>query len=97
MAQLVQYITGSSYANIVVENSGLPAAKTSNVDESKLSSLYRDLLTLNNESQYAPVFDVQLNPQIVDAFYSNTQELLIGTITPQRYAELIQAEVDNTR
>ncbi|MDR1105267.1 MAG: extracellular solute-binding protein [Treponema sp.] len=97
MAQLVQYITGSSYANIVVENSGLPAAKTSGVDESKLSPLYRDLLALNNESQYAPVFDVQLNPQIVDAFYSNTQELLIGSITPQRYAELIQAEVDKTR
>jgi raffinose/stachyose/melibiose transport system substrate-binding protein len=97
MAQLVQYVTGSGYANIVVENSGLPAAKTSGVDESKLSPLYRNLLTLNNESQYAPVFDVQLNPQIVDAFYSNTQELLIGSITPQRYAELIQAEVDNTR
>jgi raffinose/stachyose/melibiose transport system substrate-binding protein len=97
MAQLVQYVTGADYANIVVENSGLPASKTSNVDESKLSPLYRDLLTLNNESQYAPVFDVQLNPQIVDAFYSNTQELLIGTITPQRYAELIQAEVDKTR
>ncbi|MDR1288182.1 MAG: extracellular solute-binding protein [Treponema sp.] len=97
IAQLVHYITGPSYANIVVENSGLPAAKTSNVDESKLSPLYRDLLALNNESQYAPVFDVQLNPQIVDAFYSNTQELLIGSITPQRYAELIQAEVDKTR
>jgi raffinose/stachyose/melibiose transport system substrate-binding protein len=97
MAQLVQYVTGSNYANIVVEHSGLPASKTSNVNESALSPLYRELLTLNNESQYAPVFDVQLNPQIVDAFYSNTQELLIGTITPQRYAELIQAEVDKTR
>ncbi|MDR1617828.1 MAG: extracellular solute-binding protein [Treponema sp.] len=97
MAQLVQYITGPEYANIVVEYSGLPASKTSSVDESKLSTLYRELLALNNESQYAPVFDVQLNPQIVDAFYSNTQELLIGAITPQRYAELIQAETDATR
>jgi raffinose/stachyose/melibiose transport system substrate-binding protein len=97
MAQLIQYITGSGYANVVVENSGLPASKTSNINEAGLSPLYRELLALNNESQYAPVFDVQLNPQIVDAFYSNTQELLIGTITPQRYAELIQAEVDKTR
>ncbi|MDR1421134.1 MAG: extracellular solute-binding protein [Treponema sp.] len=97
MARLVQYVTGSDYANIVVTNSGLPSSKASGVDESRLSPLYRELLALNNESQYAPVFDVQLNPQIVDAFYSNTQELLIGTLTPQRYAELIQAETDATR
>jgi raffinose/stachyose/melibiose transport system substrate-binding protein len=97
MARLVHYVTGPDYANIVVEHSGLPASKTTNVDESKLSPLYRDLLALNNEFQYAPVFDVQLNPQIVDAFFSNTQELLIGSITPQRYAELIQVEVDRTR
>jgi len=97
MAQLLYYITGSDQAKIVVENGGLPASKPVGVDESKLPPLYRELLRLNNESQYAPVFDVQLNPQVVDAFYANTQDLLINRMTPQRYAELIQAEMDKSR
>ena len=97
MAQLLYYITNSEEAKIVVENGGLPAAKAAGVDESKLPPLYGELLRLNNESQYAPVFDVQLNPQIVDAFYANTQDLLINRLTPQRYAELIQAELDKSR
>ena len=97
MAQLLYYLTGSDLAKVVVENGGLPAAKAVNVDESKLPALYRELLRLNNESQYAPVFDVQLNPQVVDAFYANTQDLLINKLTPQRYAELIQGELDSSR
>ncbi|MDR0639842.1 MAG: extracellular solute-binding protein [Spirochaetaceae bacterium] len=97
IAQLLYYITNSEEGTIVVENGGLPAAKTPNVNQSKLSPLYKQLLALNNESQYGPVFDVQLNPQVVDAFYANTQELLLGSLTPQRYAELIQAELDKTR
>ncbi|MDR1468253.1 MAG: extracellular solute-binding protein [Spirochaetaceae bacterium] len=97
MAQLLYYLTNSEEGTIVVENGGLPAAKTPNVNQSKLSPLYKQLLALNNESQYGPVFDVQLNPQVVDAFYANTQELLLGSLTPQRYAELIQAEQDKTR
>jgi raffinose/stachyose/melibiose transport system substrate-binding protein len=75
MARLLSYLTGGEEAKIVVENGGLPAAKASGVDEGKLPPLYRELLKLNNESQYAPVFDVQLNPQIVDAFYANTPGL----------------------
>jgi raffinose/stachyose/melibiose transport system substrate-binding protein len=97
IANFLYYITGPDYANVVVSNSGLPASNASNVNESALSPLYLQLLELNNRVDYAPVFDVQLNPQIVDAFYSNTQELLIGSLTPQRYAELIQAETDASR
>ena len=97
MAQLLYYLTSSEQANIVVENGGLPAAKTVGLDESKLAPLYQELLRLNNESQYAPVFDVQLPPQVVDPFYANTQDLLINRITPQRYAELLQVEMDKVR
>ena len=97
MAQLIYYITGNEQGKIVVENGGLPASKATGVDESKLPPLYRELLRVNNESQYAPVFDVQLNPQVVDAFYANTQDLLINRITPQRYAELLQTETDKSR
>jgi raffinose/stachyose/melibiose transport system substrate-binding protein len=97
LANLLSYLTGPDYASVVVANSGLPAANASVVNNSALTPLYQQLLALNNESQYAPVFDVQLNPQIVDAFYSNTQELLIGTITPQEFAQRIQREVDATR
>jgi raffinose/stachyose/melibiose transport system substrate-binding protein len=97
MAQLVYYLTASDQAKIVVENGGLPAAKAVGVDENKLPPLYRELLRLNNESQYAPVFDVQLNPQVVDAFYANTQDLLINRMAPQRYAELLQTEFERSR
>jgi raffinose/stachyose/melibiose transport system substrate-binding protein len=97
MANLVSYLTGKDYATIVVANSGLPASNPASIDNTKLTPLYQQLLALNNESTYAPVFDVQLDPQVVDAFYSNTQRLLIGEITPQEYGRLIQVEVDKTR
>ena len=96
-AGLVHYITGPDYANVVVANGGMPATDPSFVDESKLTPLYRELLRVNGESVYAPVFDVQLNPQVVDAFYSNLQDVLIGTMTPERYSELLQKEMDDSR
>jgi raffinose/stachyose/melibiose transport system substrate-binding protein len=97
IANMLYYITGSDEGKIVVENGGLPAAKAANADQSKMTTLYKQLVALNDESQLAPVFDVQLNPQVVDAFYANTQDLLINTITPQQYAERIQREVDASR
>lgn len=94
IANLLQYITGAEYASIVVANSGLPSSNPAEVDESALSPLYVELMELNDASVYAPVFDVQLNPQVVDVFYSELQDLMLGNITPQQYAEDLQAEMD---
>jgi raffinose/stachyose/melibiose transport system substrate-binding protein len=96
VADFLNYVTGSEYANVVVENFGLPASKPSRMAKN-LPPLYRELLKLNEECVYAPVFDVQLPPQVVDAFYSNLQEVLIGTMTPETYCKLLQKEMDATR
>jgi raffinose/stachyose/melibiose transport system substrate-binding protein len=97
LANYLHYVSGSEYATIIVANAGGAAANPVTVDESKLSPLYMELLRQNSECVFAPVFDVQLNAQIVDAFYSNLQDLTLGRMTPQRYAELLQREVDATR
>lgn len=93
VANLLSYISGSDYASIVVQNSGLPSSEPAEIDEASLSPLYKELLDLNNASTYAPVFDVQLSPQVVDVFYSELQDLMLGTITPEQYAEDLQAEM----
>jgi raffinose/stachyose/melibiose transport system substrate-binding protein len=97
LSNYLHYVCGSDYATIIVANSGGAAANPRMVDESKLSPLYLELLRQNSKCIFAPVFDVQLNAQIVDAFYSNLQDLAIGRMTPQRYAELLQVELDATR
>ena len=97
IVDFANYITGTDSANIAVANNGLPASKPTKVDEANLTPLYLELLRLNNECVYAPVFDVQLPPQVVDAFYSNLQEVLINTMTPEKYCELLQKEMDATR
>jgi len=94
-ANLLSYITGVEYANLVVENRGLPASKPSKIDESSMPELYKELIRLNDESVYAPVFDVQLPPNVVDALYSNMQELLIGTMSAEQYCELAQKEMES--
>lgn len=97
LANYLHYVCGSEYATIIVANSGGAAANPLKVDESKLSPLYLELLRQNSECVFAPVFDVQLNAQIVDAFYSNLQDLVLSRMTPQRYAELLQVELEATR
>ena len=97
LANYLHHVCGSEYATIIVANSGGAAANPISVDESKLSPLYLELLRQNSECVFAPVFDVQLNAQIVDAFYSNLQDLVLGRMTPQRYAELLQVELVATR
>ncbi len=93
-ANFINYVTGVEYANLIVENRGLPASKPDKVDQSKMPALYNELLKLNDESVYAPVFDVQLAPNVVDALYSNMQELLIGSMSAQKYCELAQKEME---
>ncbi|MHB8061981.1 MAG: ABC transporter substrate-binding protein [Ruminiclostridium sp.] len=93
-ANFINYATGADYANLVVANRGLPASKPTTVDKASMPPLYLELLKLNDESVFAPVFDVQLAPNVVDALYSNMQELLIGSITAEKYCELAQKEMD---
>lgn len=95
VAKFISYATGVDYANAIVENRGLPASKPSTVNKDKLPALYLELLKLNDESVLAPIFDVQLPPNVVDALYSNMQELLIGSISPEKYCELAQKEMEN--
>jgi raffinose/stachyose/melibiose transport system substrate-binding protein len=97
IATMLYYITGSDEAKIAVENGGLPASKAPNADAGKMTPLYKQLNALLDESQFAPIFDVQLSPQVVDAFYAGTQDLLISAITPQQFAERLQRELDASR
>ncbi len=93
-ANFLNYTTGVDYANLIVENRGLPASKPTKVDQANMPELYNELLKLNDQSVFAPVFDVQLAPNVVDALYSNMQELLIGSISAQKYCELAQKEME---
>ena len=97
IANMIHYLTGSEYANIIVANSGMPSSHPTVVDHDAASPLYLELLRATGEMNFAPVFDSQLPPNVVDAFYTNLQDVLIGLMTPERYAELLQIELDASR
>ena len=84
----VKELYGQTYGNVAAENGGFPAV-VPQINEGLLNPLQVAYNKINFE--FAPIFDVQLSGTIVDVFYNDMQQLLIGEITPLKYAQNIEA------
>ena len=78
---------GQEYGNVAAANGGFPAVKPQ-IDESSLDPLQVAYNAIDFE--FAPIFDVQLPGTIVDVFYNDMQQMLMGLITPAEYAQNIE-------
>lgn len=95
IAQLIYHIAGPDSARVIVENNAVPINNPVSYDESKPAPLFKEFLSFAEPIYFDLVFDTVLDPSVVDALYSNMQDLLIGTITPEEYAQLAQNELDD--
>jgi len=92
--KLIKYFTTGDYVDRLYEVGGAPAAKTTNVDSSKLSPLTVAVNEYCAQCAILPVYDVVFPAQIYMEFYVGIQEILSGSGTPESVAESAQAQMD---
>lgn len=87
--KILKVVGSSDFANIIAENSGTPAYKTTDYDKSKLPELmnkYNEMIT------NVPVtFMASFSPAVNEVMYTGLQEILIGKTTPEALAQKLQA------
>jgi ABC-type sugar transport system, periplasmic component len=95
LAFLKQVTTGD-YANKALANGFFSAAKTSGtVDESKLKPLFAEYSELEATMKFLPIYDCQLPAEIGSgALFSDMQQLLAGTMTPEKMAADCQSVME---
>ncbi len=81
-------VWGQEYANEAARNGGFPAMVPT-IDMSKLDPLYGEYTKLT--MKFAPIIDVQFPAAVVDSYYNDLQDMLIGSITPEQYAAKVEA------
>jgi raffinose/stachyose/melibiose transport system substrate-binding protein len=84
----VKGVFGQEYADISASKGGQPAIKPK-IDASKLDPIqaaYSQLPLI-----FAPIIDVQCPAKIVDVYYNDLQDLLIGKLSPEDYAKHVEA------
>ena len=87
----VKAITTGDYADKALEMGFFSAAQTSEVDESKLATVFKDYWTVEKTMNFLPIWDVVLPASFGSGeYYASTQELLINAITPQEMAQRLQ-------
>jgi raffinose/stachyose/melibiose transport system substrate-binding protein len=91
-AKFLKAMSSQQFGAEMIENGALAAVKVGSYDESKVDPFYKKFLEFNKTVHWSGVFDVQLSPQVVDAQYSGIQELLIGQLTPEKFAERLEQE-----
>lgn len=91
---ILKALSSDTYARTVIENNGFPATKVANFDENKLAPLARKYQEIAQKCKYVPVYDVQLPSGIVEVMNSGLQEMIMGTVTPEKLAQKIQQEYE---
>ena len=84
----VKEVFGQDYANISASVGGQPAMKPK-IDTSKLDPIQVAYAQL--PLSFAPIIDVQCPAKIVDVYYNDLQDLLIGKLSPEDYAKHVEA------
>lgn len=93
--EFVKTVTGEEYSTHLIERNGTPVYKTSDYDTSKISRLKNDYMELTNNVKFTPVYDLHLQPSLIEVMNTGMQELLIQVITPEELAARIQAEYES--
>jgi len=91
---LLKALSSDAYSRPMLEKGGFPATKVKNYDESKLSTLAKKYQQLAKNIKYVPVYDVQLSPGVIEVMNSGLQDMIIGTLTPEKLAQKIQQEYE---
>lgn len=92
--EVFKALTDEKQAKISMEYNAMPASNPGEYDESKLTPLFKQYADIMAEAKSVPVYDVQLEPAVIEVMNSGLQELLIQATTPEELAKKIQKEYE---
>lgn len=87
-------VSDEGYGEVALQNGFISGSKVENVDTSSLDPIFVRYLEYVNTVKQWPIFDVQLPAAVSEELYARTQELLIGTVTPEKMAQYCQEVLD---
>lgn len=92
--EILKALSSPKYASIMTEHNEFPAIRPGEYDESKISALTKQYLAIMENTSFTPVYDIYLDPSVVEVINSGLQELLIDLVTPEDLAAKIQKEYE---
>lgn len=93
-AELLKMLSDAEYSKVIAQNNYFPASKPAEFDESQLAPLTAEALELLGKSAFTPIYDIALQPNVIEVMNSGLQELVIHAVTPEELAEAIQSEFE---
>jgi len=93
--KLLKKVSNEDYGRKKIERNGQPAMKVIDYDKSKLAPLAVEYFEFMEGKKFTPIYDIQLNPALVEVIYKGLQDLLIGGIQPADLAKKIQTLQDS--
>ncbi|UOQ86985.1 extracellular solute-binding protein [Gracilibacillus salinarum] len=92
--EFVKSLTNDAFAQGMLENNGMPMRNLDTTD-AELTPLQEEYFSMMDGIEYTPVYDIRLEPAVVESLYRGLQDMLIGGVTPEQLAENVQSNVGN--
>lgn len=92
--EIVKALSDADFAKAQKELGEFPARTVTDYDQSKLLPKVNEYTEFLDGVTYTPIYDIRLEPALVELVYQGVQELLIGVTEPEQIAERVQSAVE---
>ena len=92
--KMIIALTGAEYGTLALKAGTLTAIIPGEEYEDESQIIATKFAKFAEGRPFIPVYDHQLNSNVIEVINSGLQELLIGMVTPEEFAERIQAEYE---
>ena len=90
---LIMKLTGAGSQDMYVRNGIIPSALKTNVPDSEVDPVFKQVLTILGSSPLVAVYDSALNSEQAEIINNGLQSLMLGTQTPEAIAQELQNAV----
>jgi len=91
--EFIKMLTNDEFASAMMENNDMPMRTVPLTESDGVSPLQLEYFEMVEDVEFTPVYDIRLEPAVVESLYRGLQDLLIGSITPEELAETVQNNV----
>ena len=95
VAKMLKFLSNKDAAKVILKYGDIPSSKVENMDELNLSPMTKKMVKMLETTKYVPIYDSRLSPGLTESMNAAMQDMLIGQITPEKAAEVMQKEFDN--
>lgn len=90
--KLMKALSDRNFGKVLLEVAQMPPAVSGvEVDTSIVSTLFQDILAIQQKAKVTPVFDQVIAPELIDEQGKTTQSVMTGAMTPEEAARRMQA------